>query len=278
MTLNNILKFNTAAYDATIMRHICGVHGAATISMVKSDNKLTIWTNGKLVLAALLLIAFAPPLVAQTITPPHDIESIREAAHQFVKLDFSKRGKTGEIKVGRLDSRLRLPRCSTKLEAFFPTHTRKIGNLSVGVRCRGIKTWTLYVPVRVGVLDKVVVVSHALPRGHVISARDIQLETRDLASLSGGYLLNPRDVIGQSLRRPIVIGAVITPAAIKPARAIRRGEKVTILARRKGIEVRMTGVALADGAPGELIRVRNILSKKIIQGIVTKYGEVMIRI
>ena len=86
------------------------------------------------------------------------------------------------------------------------------------------------------------------------------------------------EVMGQSLRRPMIIGAVITPTSIKPTRAIRRGEKVTILARRKGIEIRMSGVALADGAPGDLVRVRNILSKKIIQGIVTKYGEVRVRI
>ncbi|MEE8481942.1 MAG: flagellar basal body P-ring formation chaperone FlgA [Acidiferrobacterales bacterium] len=275
MIFNIKSSFDAAAGNTARVRQNCGVSGAAHKFVTESDNKLT---NGKLILGALLLIVFAPPLAAQVITPPHDIDSIREAAHQFVKIELSKQSKTGEIKVGRLDSRLQLPRCSSELEVFFPNHGRKIGNLSVGVRCKGIKTWTIYVPVRVGVLDKVVVVSHALPRGHVILASDIQLETRDLASLSGGYLLNPRDVIGQSLRRPVVIGAVITPAAIKPARAIRRGEKVTILARRKGIEVRMTGVALADGAPGELVRVRNILSKKIIQGIVTKHGEVMVRI
>lgn len=278
MTFNTTLKFGIAADDADEVRQICDVPGPAGKSAADSDNKLTIETHSKLILGALLLIVIAPPLTAQVISPPHNIESIRQAAHQFVKLDFSRRGKTGEIKVGRLDSRLRLARCDKKLEAFFPNHGRKIGNLSVGVRCKGIKTWTIYVPVRVGVLDKVVVVSHALPRGHVISAGDIQQETRDLSSLSGGYLLNPREVIGQSLRRPMVIGAVITPASIKPAQAIRRGEKVTILARRKGIEVRMTGIALADGAPGELLRVRNILSKKIIQGIVTKYGEVRVRI
>ncbi len=229
-------------------------------------------------LAALLLIVMAPPLAAQIVAPPQDVESIRETVRQFLEVETARQGKKGEIKVSRLDPRLRLAQCDRKLEAFFPNYGRKIGNLSIGVRCKGIKTWTIYVPVRIGVLDKVVVASRALPQGHVIVASDIQLETRDLSTLSGGYLLKPREVMGQSLRRPVIIGAVITPTSVKPTRAIRRGEKVTILASRKGIEVRMSGVALADGAPGDLIRVRNILSKKIIQGIVTKYGEVRVRI
>lgn len=261
------------------MRQICGVPGSARKFVPESDNKLTIRKRGKLILGGVLLfIVIAPPLAAQVVAPPQDIESIRKAVRQFLQVETLRQGKKSEIKVSRLDPRLRLARCDRKLEAFFPNHARKIGNLSVGVRCEGVKTWTIYVPVRIGVLDKVVVASRALPRGRVITASDIQLETRDLATLSGGYLLKSREVMGQSLRRPLMIGAVITPTSIKPARAIRRGEKVTILAGRKGIEVRMSGVALADGAPGDLVRVRNILSKKIIQGIVTKYGEVRVRI
>ena len=153
-----------------------------------------------------------------------------------------------------------------------------MGNFSLGIRCEGRKNWTVYVPVKVGIMGNVLVASRALPRGHVIKASDLQLETRDLATLHGGYITETRSAIGQSLRRPLIIGAVITPNTIKPARVIRRGEKVTILAERKGLEVRMSGVALADGAPGDLLKVRNVLSKKVIQGIITKHGEVKVRI
>ncbi|MEE8482518.1 MAG: flagellar basal body P-ring formation chaperone FlgA [Acidiferrobacterales bacterium] len=234
--------------------------------------------NGGLILGMLLMIVISPHLAAQVFAPSQDLESIRNTARQFLKVELSKRGVTGNIKVGQLDSSLRLVRCSKTLEAFFPSHRRKIGKLSIGVRCKGVATWTIYVPARVGVLDKVVVASRALPQGRLITTGDVQLVTRDLANLTDGYLLRLRDAIGQPLRRPLTIGAVITPASIQPAGMVRRGDKVTILAHRKGVEVRIPGIAMADGAPGDRIKVRNSLNKKINEGVVTRYGEIKVEI
>jgi len=231
-----------------------------------------------LMLGLLLSLGLPSPLAAQVLSPRQDIESIRNIVQKFLRAEISNIGKPGTIKVGHLDPELSLPRCSKVPDVFFLNHNRKIGKLSVGVRCKGNKTWTVYVPVRVGVLAKVAVVSRALPRGHVISANDIQKETRDLGNLTDGYFSNSRDIIGKSLNRRMVIGAVITPASIKPAGKVRRGAKVTILARRKGVEVRMPGTALASGTPGMTIKVLNNLTDKVVQGVVTKHGEVRIEI
>lgn len=246
--------------------------------LVKIGNNPTVSRSTHMAWGLLLSMGLAMPLAAQVLPPQQDIESIRKIVKKFLHAEIVKIGKPGVIQVGHLDPRLRLPSCTKVPEVFFLNPRRKIGDLSVGVRCEGNNTWTVYVPARAGVLAKVTVVSRALPRGHLISANDIQQETRDLGSLRDGYLLNPGDVVGKSLNRRMILGAVITPASIKSVSAILRGQKVTILAQRKGVEVRMPGTALANGTAGATIKVRNNLTNKVVQGIVTNHGEVQVKI
>jgi flagella basal body P-ring formation protein FlgA len=262
-----------------VIRYACGLIPHTGQLMAKFGHKSAIVRSALLTgLGLLLSLGLNMPLAAQVLPPHQDIESIREIVQKFLHSETLKIGKPGTIKVSHLDPQIRLSRCSKAPEVFFLNRNNKIGNLSVGVRCKGNRTWTIYVPARVGVLTKVAVVSRALPRGHLISANDIQKETRDLGILTEGYFLNPRDAIGKSLNRRMVLGAVITPASIKPASAVRRGEKVTILAQRKGVEVRMPGTALANGTAGVMIKVRNNLTNKVVQGVVTKHGEVRVKI
>jgi len=256
--------------------------GAWLLSCCKSCSNLAIKAVASRVaiaaLGMLMLLGAAPPLAAQTQSPEHDMGSIREIVQKFVHTEISKIGVPGKIEVGQIDQQLRLSRCAKVPEVFFSNSDRKIGHTSVGVRCNGEKAWTIYVPVRVGVFARVTVVSRALPRGHVIASGDIRKEYKDLASLVDGYLKNPQDAVGKSLSQSMTLGAVVTPLIIQPARSVRRGDRVTILASRKGVEVRMAGVALADGVPGARIKVRNITNSKIVQGVVTKHGEVQVKI
>ncbi|VEB41976.1 flagellar basal body P-ring biosynthesis protein FlgA [Chromobacterium violaceum] len=55
---------------------------------------------------------------------------------------------------------------------------------------------------------------------------------------------------------------------------MKRGDAVSIVARQDGIEVTSAGEALANGRQGEVIRVRNTSSNKIINARVSAQGEV----
>mgnify|MGYP003501331045 FL=1 len=57
---------------------------------------------------------------------------------------------------------------------------------------------------------------------------------------------------------------------------VKRGQTVTILSATQGLEVRATGEALADGTSGETIRVRNLLTRKVIQATVQDAGLVRV--
>jgi flagella basal body P-ring formation protein FlgA len=73
-------------------------------------------------------------------------------------------------------------------------------------------------------------------------------------------------------------GMVLTPALLKPQLLIKRGEKVTILADTGAVQVRMEGKALMDGARGQVIRVRNLSSKREVEAAVVAPGIVQVRL
>lgn len=67
---------------------------------------------------------------------------------------------------------------------------------------------------------------------------------------------------------------VLTPVLVEGAAAVRRGDVVKIVAVAEGIEASTKGEALADGQPGDVIRVRNLSSDKTIHAKVIERGVV----
>ncbi|WP_457676262.1 flagellar basal body P-ring formation chaperone FlgA [Thiolapillus sp.] len=204
-------------------------------------------------------------------------ESILSLARNFMEKHSRKiNGDAAEIRVGRLDPRLRLHPCSRKLEAFLPNGGRTSGNTTVGVRCPGKKPWTLYVPVTVNVFKEVVVTSEALPRNTVLKPSHLRLARRNLAKLPQGYFVSPDQLVGKKLKRNLGPGLALTPTMVKARAIIKRGQQVILVSRSKGISVRMQGKAMGSAAPGELIKVKNLSSKRIVEGTVTTSGEILV--
>ncbi len=181
------------------------------------------------------------------------------------------------IKVGGLSPRLRLHACGTPLSAFQPPGSRLLGNTTIGVRCNDHSPWTIYVPVQIQLFQPVAVANRSLSRGEIIREGDIKMVERDLGALRSGYIIDSNRPIGMVVKRSIGVGTLLTPQLLEAPRLVRRGEQVTIIAESGGLEIRATGKALADGAHGDRIRVRNITSKKIIEAVVSEPGVVKVR-
>ena len=205
--------------------------------------------------------------------------SIHDAAREFLLTEEpSLQHDTAKVIKGKLDSRLRLRQCIKPLEGFLPAGGRTIGKITVGVRCTDSAPWSLYVPLQVSVFREVVVAVDLLTRGSVLSSSDVRLASVDLADLPHGYITDINDAAGKKLKRRLQPGAALTPAALEEPQIIKRGQRVTIVARSGRMEVRMAGKALDHGAVGKRIGVVNLSSKQKLEGVVTASGEVMIDI
>jgi len=116
------------------------------------------------------------------------------------------------------------------------------------------------------VFDQVLVAGRFLRRGTVLSAADLRSERRELSALSSGFETAPEALIGKQLRQALTAGAVIPPQIVKTPPAIRQGETVTLIIRRGGMEITSSGIALSNAGLGERLRVRNLASKRVVEG------------
>ena len=208
-----------------------------------------------------------------------DHKTIYQAARDFVRLHvISQQNQQAKIKIGTLDSRLKLKQCPKPLQAFQPNGSRDLGKTTIGVKCNGTNAWSLHVPVTISVFKNVLVASRQLQKGTVLTGSDIELKKIDLAKLHYGFFEELKYGAGKKLKRRILAGAVLTPAMLKDPQLIRRGQQITIMAQSGLMVVRMQGKALASGAAGERIKVMNVKSRKKLEGVITSSGEVKVDI
>lgn len=226
-------------------------------------------------LGLLLVVTAAvlPPTLAAGATQSHD--SIREAARDHILAQSSMYPTQPEVRVGRLDSRLRLEQCSKPLETFSPPGKANSARSTVGVRCSGQTPWSLYVPARISIMLPIVVAATDLPRGALLTAKDLTLEEQDITALHRGYLEEIAGAIGKKLKRNLSRGQVLSPHQIDTPLAVKRGNRVTIIASTPGaLEIRMQGQALDNGAAGDRIKVRNVSSKRVVEATIRSPGIV----
>ncbi len=200
------------------------------------------------------------------------LDAIAATAQAYADATFG--GEDITVTTGRLDPRLRLAACDDGLEAFLPPGTVAGRSGTLGVRCHGPRPWQLYVPVSVHETREVAVLARALAKDAVIEEADLMLERRDVNRLAGGYFAADALPLGQVLRRPLPAGAVVGPRQVAPRKLIRRGGQVILAARVEGLAVRMTGIALADAAAGDRVQVRNLSSRRVVEGVVGADGSV----
>lgn len=209
---------------------------------------------------------------------PQTHASILEAARGFLEAQVAGGRDRTEIRMGSLDRRLRLARCDAPLEGFLPPGGRLQGNTSVGVRCTGSRPWKLYVPARIARFREVAVASGYIGRGTRITGDQVTLAERNVTDWNRGFITEAGQAVGKTAKRDVREGQIIDPRALTRPTLIRRGEQVTIITKTSAIEVRMKGKALSNGARGELIRVENTKSQRIIEGEVTARGFVTVRL
>lgn len=225
-------------------------------------------------LLSLLLVCAGLPSLGEEAARHQAHERIREAAERHILNDPQPAEGRLELEVGHLDSRLRLNACDHPLETFTPDGSGTGSRATVGVRCHTPTPWTLYVPVTRALYQPVLVTSQSLARGRRLKSGDLHLEERDTTRLHRGYLTDPRQALGNTLKRSLRMESVLLPTHIKAPYAIKRGERVSIIAKSGELYVRMQGKALESGALNDRIQVRNESSDRKIEALVTARGVV----
>jgi flagella basal body P-ring formation protein FlgA len=206
--------------------------------------------------------------LARAAANPPDVEPIGRIASVARAAAAVATGRAAsELEVATIDPRLRLPGCESAPAGHLTPGTRSVAQLTIEVRCAA-PSWREYVSVRVRAEESVVVAARPLSRLQPLTAEDIELVPRELATLPAGYFRRPEDVIGRLADRNVGVGEVLDPRVVHAPPLVKRGQSVTLLVRSGGINVRATGVALADAGLAERVRVRNTATSRLLEGVV----------
>jgi flagella basal body P-ring formation protein FlgA len=228
----------------------------------------------RLALIALFFAGIAP--VVGAAGEYQDLDGIRAAVTHHV-LDRAEPRTRYAIAVDGLDPRLQLARCPHEPEVFEPRGYRAAGTTTLGVRCTAQRAWMIYVPVTIRTYRKIAVLTQPLARGASIGAEHLRFQEYDVSTFSGGYFTDASAVVGKLAKRALNAGVVLSASHLAAPRWVSRGEIVTLLVDVGGLQVRARGEALADGAENDVIRARNILSGKVIDGVVSAPGTLLVR-
>ncbi len=203
-------------------------------------------------------------------------EGIRKQVQQFIdSYDFDNPLPVVS-RVGKVDSRLRLQRCSEPLDIQFASDNAKPGRTILGVSCATGKPWTIYVTANIELFAQVLVSNKTIMRGQTLESDDIQFDTRKLSTLRTGYFTSIEPLQGMQVTRTIGVGRVINASLLRPRYLVTRGQQVTLVATMSGVDVRMKGKALANATSNKRVKVKNVSSGRIVEGLVVGEGIVKI--
>lgn len=142
------------------------------------------------------------------------------------------------------------------------------------IRCGDAPGWSMSATGQAHVFLPIVHAEGIIDRGQTFTAGDLKLQRINIAKARRGYYNRLEDVVGLAAKRRIRAGQTITPALVEQSMAVKRGQPVKIVASNDGIEASTSGEAMADGQPGDVIRVRNVRSGKLIEAKVIEAGVV----
>jgi flagella basal body P-ring formation protein FlgA len=218
--------------------------------------------------AYICLLAICVVLAPSAHAGTQSLDAVQAAAEAFVRAQLPVGNAKHYVTAAPLDSRLRLQACDAPLEAFSPHANNVIPRATIGVRCPAAAPWTLYVPVSIETEVSVLVLRRALARRARVTLADVEPQVRRMPGSAAQFISDVASLQGHRLRRALPAGSALTVDALAPDILVRRGQQVTLIAEAGGVEIRAQGQALTEGGAQDRVRVQNVTSLKVVEGVV----------
>lgn len=173
-----------------------------------------------------------------------------------------------------LDTRTQLTPCNA-FEPFLPAGNKLWGRATVGVRCLGPSTWTIYVQVQVNVTGNYLVAARTMPAGYILGAADIVTRSGDLSTLPSSVITDQAQAIGKTVKNGVATGQPIRNDQLIAPWAVQQGQNVRTVSNGPGFSVSSDGKALNNAVNGQVVQVRTP-SGQTVSGIARAGGIVEI--
>ncbi len=120
-------------------------------------------------------------------------------------------------------------------------------------------------------------VAHSdLQRGEDIAGADVARERRDVLGIHESLAEFTAGDTALELVQPVQAGAPLLARELKPRSVVHRGELADALLQNGALSISLKVEVLEDGAPGQVVRVRNPESKRDFTGKVADDKTIMV--
>ena len=219
-----------------------------------------------LIAALIFSVIFSPPVFANQIIPGKQIEVM---AQQEIEKILGERGEVRrhEIIFTRDVGDISLPNGVINIQIGLPPSTSISYAGMTPVRAQvflgGRKYRDVNFTVTVKVYDKVLVANHDLRIESPVTSSDFRL---DEVAIDGRneYLKDVAKVNGLVPLRFIRAGSPVTKSHFQQPVVLQTGSPVKIVVRYQGLEASAKGTAMSRGRIGQVIKVKNDASQKIL--------------
>ena len=127
------------------------------------------------------------------------------------------------------------------------------------------------------VMASVAVATNDIRRGEILTPANIAMKTRNI-NTENAPAFSLRDLLGKRSKQYIRKGGIIQTALIEIPPLIHKGQIVKIVINQGPLHISTSGIARNSGREGDVIRVQNLNSKKLIFCQITAPGIVEVYI
>ena len=213
-------------------------------------------------------------LMTQTATAKiHNLAEIEKQVYDFVYR--AHKADKPNIEVRKIDRRLRLKQCGERL--FIDWHSPlRAGNSLIKVACQTTKPWKLYVPVKLRIYKDVYVAKIDIARGETLSSSNTIKKRQDIGQLHHGYIESIQAYDTRKLRRYVKKHTVLHHKLFEIRHMVKRGQQILLETGNDTLAVKVKATALDNGQKGDLIKVRNNSSAKVVEAIVESANKAVV--
>lgn len=114
-------------------------------------------------------------------------------------------------------------------------------------------------------------------RGKKISSNDIEWTEIDANRIQRDTITDAEQLVGMEVRRFLPAGAPVRLGDVRRPLLVTRGRPVILIVRTRFMKLTARGKAMDNGSSGDIVRVMNSKSRKIIEGVVVDADTVEIK-
>lgn len=203
----------------------------------------------------------------------------RAQVESAVRRFLARRIRGADVKIESVEiprQRILLPGGSVQILVAASPNTRFLGKtpLAVIVKVQGREYRRFWVSADIAVFVQVPVPRRPIGANERIRPQHFEMRRMNLANLPQDVVTRPADLEGAKASRALAPGQVVRMSDVELPYLVRRGHLVRVVAKRGALSITALGKALDRGRKGQIIRVLNIDSNRLIQARIINRGSV----